>query len=235
MSDLKIQPFKRRKRRRSTKRRSKSDYKTGYPKIKRGLFAKRFGPVSLKYHDQISINPGAGGTPAWHIFSANGMYDPDNSGGGHQPYGFDQYMAQYEHYTVLASKAVITFNNMSNSEGYVVVLRAAAGTTLITDRNTIREAPQNISTMVVGTRDSAKGSGYLQRRANMSQFLSQDVLQEDANAGFDGIATGNPAEQVYWHVGLLSQSATADGSALLMDITIEYIAVFHEPKPVTGS
>lgn len=35
-----------------------------------------------------------------YIYTLNGLYDPDITGGGAQPTGFDEYMAMYNHYRV---------------------------------------------------------------------------------------------------------------------------------------
>lgn len=37
----------------------------------------------------IDLNPGALGSNAPYTFSANGLYDPNITGSGHQPIGFD--------------------------------------------------------------------------------------------------------------------------------------------------
>lgn len=43
-------------------------------------------------------------TGGYKVYRANGMYDPDYSSSGHQPYGFDQLMAVYTSYMVIGSK-----------------------------------------------------------------------------------------------------------------------------------
>ena len=59
--------------------------------------------ATLLYSDQITLNPAAG-TVSKHVFSANGLFDPNITGVGHQPRGFDQYMALYNHYTVIGAR-----------------------------------------------------------------------------------------------------------------------------------
>ena len=48
----------------------------------------------MRYHDRASIDPAAGSfaTDTW---SLNGVFDPYTGLGGHQPYGFDQIMADW--------------------------------------------------------------------------------------------------------------------------------------------
>ena len=42
-------------------------------------------------------------------FVANGAFDPNLTGVGHQPRGFDQFMAGYETFTVTGSKISVNF------------------------------------------------------------------------------------------------------------------------------
>ena len=58
--------------------------------------------VRLKYVEFFSSNTGTA-VPAVKYFSANGCYDPYISGTGHQPRGFDQWTAFYDHYCALRS------------------------------------------------------------------------------------------------------------------------------------
>ncbi len=58
--------------------------------------------TELAYADYFSINPTTG-APATYVFSCNGLYDPNITGTGHQPHGFDQLMQNYKNYQVLSS------------------------------------------------------------------------------------------------------------------------------------
>ena len=63
--------------------------------------------VRLRYVTEITLNASGVGLSA-HYFSANGMFDPDVTGTGHQPLYYDQWMVNYEHYQVLGSKIKVT-------------------------------------------------------------------------------------------------------------------------------
>lgn len=59
--------------------------------------------TTLRYCDRSYLSITTGSTQNW-IWKANGLYDPDTTSTGHQPYGYDQYSALYYHYVVKASK-----------------------------------------------------------------------------------------------------------------------------------
>lgn len=69
--------------------------------------------VKLRYNSIVSIAPGvpAGG----YIFRGNSCFDPDFSGVGKQPLGFDQWANMYNKYRVRASKIVIQLSNTNTT------------------------------------------------------------------------------------------------------------------------
>ncbi len=64
--------------------------------------------VRMRYVDSFTLNPGVAGI-AFHVFRANSIFDPDLTGGGHQPMNHDQLTVAYDHYTVYGSKITATF------------------------------------------------------------------------------------------------------------------------------
>lgn len=81
----------------------------------------------LKYSTDIQLNATAASIDV-HVFSANGLYDPDVTSTGNQPRLFDQYMALYNHYTVVA--AAISVETLASQGGACVFgVTALAGST----------------------------------------------------------------------------------------------------------
>jgi len=62
----------------------------------------------LKYHDYYLLSSSSG--IAYCEYSGNGVYDPDITFSGHQPYYFDRYAGMYKYYTVLGSRLVLNTN-----------------------------------------------------------------------------------------------------------------------------
>lgn len=50
-----------------------------------------------------------------HAYALNGLFDPDITGFGHQPYGYDQLMAIYAAYKVHAVKVELTWTNATQN------------------------------------------------------------------------------------------------------------------------
>lgn len=62
----------------------------------------------LPYCTQVTLNA-APGNYTYHTFLTNSLYDPDLTGAGHQPLGFDQYSPLYKNYYVPKSSIRVKF------------------------------------------------------------------------------------------------------------------------------
>ena len=60
-----------------------------------------------RYCDNINLYQALPGTPEFYLFGANNGYDPDHSGTGHQPMGWDEMAAVYGTYAVVGSKITV--------------------------------------------------------------------------------------------------------------------------------
>lgn len=189
----------------------------------------------FKYATKISIDPGTG-TPAGHVFSANGLYDPDITGAGHQPMGFDQLVGVfYQHYTVLSSLIKVTFfattGAIAAGSGLVTV-EPNSSVSLDTDIYDIIERGKATTRPYNNSSAGAKSVNTITKKCDIGKFLSQDVMQEDANAGN---ASGNPSEQVYWHINAQGITNSTNAEPVNMLVEIWYDAILHEPKDLVGS
>lgn len=70
--------------------------------------------VPLKYDQRIVITSTVGALVT-QIYRGNSCYDPDYTGGGQQPVGFDQWSAFYASYMCYASKITVTAMPVSAS------------------------------------------------------------------------------------------------------------------------
>lgn len=190
---------------------------------------KRQHRTTLRYFGNfISINPGIGGVAAAHVFSANGLYDPDITGTGHQPVGFDELMALYDHYTVIGSKIRVYFqnNDTSNAQFAAVVVRDR--TTVSTDT---REIVENgyISMCHLATFGTGGDKGQSANSVDLSKFLGRSNALSDSQ--LKGSVSANPAEQVYYHVTAFPVGQV-DSTTVTANVVIDYDVIFHE-KTIT--
>lgn len=195
--------------------------------------------ATLRYVDQFSLLAGAG-TTASHVFRANDVYDPDFTAVGHQPMGFDQLMAFYDHFTVIGSKICVQMvddgSSVTNPPFFGICLSddglRVAGAASI---NALLE--QYGTTNVVQTgRVFGPQMGNYQTQRSM-KFSSSNYFQKRNLVGesqYRGSAGASPTETAFYEVFVASASGNDPGICVFL-ATIEYIVVFTERKRVVGS
>lgn len=189
----------------------------------------------LVYCARFQRDPGAG-TAASYFFSCNGLYDPDITGIGHQPMGFDQLMAFYDHYVVTGAKLTLTTMSQSTS------LPAANQVVTIKIRDSVTGPPGDIAVPieqgdctygVIGSANGGSSQLTLQSSVNPAKFLGRRSALSDPN--LKGSAAANPGEECFWQITCAALSSTDDPPPLDFLVKIEYTAHFIEPKNLIQS
>lgn len=188
--------------------------------------------LRFKYAEQISLDPGAG-TAASHTFSANGCYDPNISGTGHQPLGFDQYVGvMYDHYTVLKSRITIKANTTGGTAAtgnmlFGVMLRDTSSSTPVIPDAFIEQGRVKYAN-ISATGQNAKTISYT---ANPLKFLNHEKTDDDVR----GSASGNPPESAYWIVWASATNGTDNAAPLDVMVVIDYWVELSEPRTLGQS
>jgi hypothetical protein len=182
----------------------------------------------LRYYEGVSLT--ASGSVGGYVFSANGLFDPNITGTGHQPMGFDQIMLSYEHYTVTRARINVVAQNTSATGVPQVVVQLAASNTLAT----VSQAIMELGMLAKVHLNASPGYGCTQQikqAVDIGKFGGYDDVMD--NPELKGTVAANPTEQSYFHIYGWEDNAVS--SAVNLDVTIEYEAVFHEPKKLTQS
>lgn len=167
---------------------------------------------TVRYVEAISITLTLGVGNA--RFTANGLYDPNQSGTGHQPMYFDQLMAVYDHYTVLKSKIKIT-------PSYSGTLYFAA----YVDDDT--SGPSNFTSAM----EYDESKGYL-RNGAVSVFppinLSWDAVKKFgpnplANDNLQGTSSANPAEISTYYITVYDPSTPNTSMQCLVEMEFQVV------------
>lgn len=217
--------YKKKGKKRSYGRRKKNSYNMALST--RSPFPRMY-TTKLRYSEHITLDPGVA-TIATHQFSCNGLYDPNVSGGGHQPYGFDQLTPLYDHYTVIGAKIMLQFSpGTSATVPYIFGCYIDDNSSPATNYDTVQEIPEN--NWVVCAIDDTK---TLTKKVSLKKFLGiKNLLSSKECQGTD---SSNPTEQAYFTLWTKAVDTTVNSPAVNVIVTIDYIAVWHEPKELIGS
>lgn len=183
--------------------------------------------MTLRYWtDKFDVTGAAAGIAGSHVFSANGCYDPDITGTGHQPIGFDQYMAIYDHYTVIGAKMkLFCQNQLSSAPQYIGIRLNDAASPSSNPLEIVENGNVELKLLSVAGTSATQNLGTLSLSCNVAKFLGRGQLLSDSQC--KGTASANPAEQVYFQVFAFTNDGST-GGIVKCSAMIEFDVVFHE-------
>lgn len=211
-------------RRRRYTRRTKT--RGAYGKVAKSFPLGRKFKTQLRYAEiDLTLDPGTAGAAAQYVFSANGLYDPNITGTGHQPLGFDQMMAMYDHYVVIGSQIQCVFQNTDGARAQNVSIHLQDNATTSTDYRILLENGNCVYT-TLGPATSGTDTKGLTLKCNPNKFLSRSKPLSDPD--LKGTDSANPTEQCYFVVTAAPQDAY-DTQQVFFQAVIQYTVVFIEP------
>lgn len=224
-------PYRRRARKYSRKYRARKGSRKGksYTTVVRptqGPFAQRT-IATLKYAGDLARTITAGSLDDY-MWALNGLYDPDITGTGHQPYGFDEYMGIYQQYRVISARWRITYPGSSDTLKITHV--ANNKTTAYTSASLIAETKGSFSKMLPyngGSTIVMRGKRYLPKVLGLSpvEYKTEPAVSGDSSA--------NPAV-----VGMLHAMVYNPGSGSVSykaSVEIWFTVEFFDPVQFTQS
>lgn len=189
--------------------------------------------IKFRYAQEFTLAAAAGSTTS-QIMRANSLYDPDYSGTGHQPLGYDQWSVFYDHYVVIGCKIKVTFdasaesgNSLPLSCGLVLDDNASlstASTSALTEANNSKTKHFNSLDRTITSITAAVAPHKFLGR---SKPLSDPELKAAFNA--------NPVEQCYWVIWMTNEDPATAATYVKCYVDMEYTAVLIEPKDITQS
>lgn len=189
--------------------------------------------TTLRYVQTLVLDPGAGGT-AQNLFRCIGAFDPDFTLGGHQPYGFDQWMAIYKTYHVMSAKikvqacaAAVTGTTKSWRFGLTPIDRATAIPSLADD---LMETSGSVFTLL----ETGNGPKSLTlKQDTKTRYGVKDVLD---NEHLSGTVNTNPADETYWILWVGNgNNGVTDPEPVNVLVTIDYDIWFTDVNDVINS
>lgn len=225
--------FKRKKPRRfSRKTQSRSNLITTRIPINPQPLAPKTVIRTLRYSEALVLDPSV--SEAQYFFNANSVYDPDFTGVGHQPAGFDQLMTFYQHFEVLSSKIVW---KIIPPAGVLATdqIFASVSLTDIASLNGQRDAIENgLTAWDIAAAGGGSGSNGVMTLNNT--FVKKSFFGDRTGEVFLGNATQNPAEAAYYGLRISSANGgTTTSNAIRTWVEIEYTVKFNEVRQVTSS
>lgn len=178
-----------------------------------------------------SLGPSLAGVTSSLVYSLNGLYDPDVSGLGQQPTGFDQYMSLYEFYTVTRGTVEVEFLNADESFAALVGANIAPTDGTSPNANTyIRNS--NIKYGLIEKYGTGSSRLKIKFDFDINKLSGQNVLNDDQYAG---TVNANPANQWYLILWGTGQDISNNIGSQYFTLRISYWVEFRHPAVTANS
>lgn len=183
--------------------------------------------AKLVYQEIFSIDPGAS-SPGVYAFRANGMYDPNYTSTGHQPYGFDQLMAAYNHYAVMGSRCIVTIipgGQMGSIPFGLGIKTSDSGAINTTTPIYLMEQPgwdSKIFGNPNATNELSVAANYSTSKFN-GGLSKREIM---AKSSLVGNAAADPTDPAYFLICFFPVITAQDLPSITFHVRIEYQATF---------
>lgn len=216
--------------------------KSGYTRYKtigqtRALRAKWVNPISTKalvrftYADSgfSRTLTAIGGYYAYYVFRGNSLFDPDYTGVGVQPYGYDNLCTSnmYSNYRVTASairayfRPESTYADVRRLHAFILPYNDSAP--VLSDISDTRMMPQSRETVYDGATESTKG-------AKLKHYMSTQKINPvytSADAGNQAAYSANPTNVWFWLIIFYLEEYDDEEVDIYFDVKIKYYSILQ--------
>lgn len=197
------------------------------------IFQTNFRMKSMLYYTEVFNVASALGLLGTQVFSANGAYDPDITGTGHQPLGFDNLMTLYDQYVVRSATIKCKFVGLTASTSRIAIHLNDDSKALSSVSSLVENAQLATDVIATSTTAGFHSIRELELHCDVPKYFRCNWDELKRNPSYQGTASGNPTEQVYFHVSLWGY--TASNATVGCDAVISYDIEFFEPKHIASS
>lgn len=180
----------------------------------------------MKYAETLTTNVGG-----QYVINLNSIYDPERTGGGHQPYGFDYLANLFNRYRVISTSWRI---NMPAGTGANPITWAA----MPSNDNGITwtafsEVAENPRAKYI-TQNPGAGCVYLNGRSYLPALMGRTRTQYMADDKYEATVAANPTENALLYIQSFNSSGVPVG-AVTFNIVLEFVVEWFDVKRLLQS
>lgn len=183
----------------------------------------------LVYAHQGVMTPAGAGQGALYTFRANSIFDPDLTGGGHQPKFHDILQSVYERYAVEACRCEVTIwapgSSSAGQMGAYVTLRPTSTDAVSVTLDNWEDLTENgsINIVPVGARDGGLDVVKIRKTYNAKRMYGTKAINEDDNQALYG---ADPSKTPTFTVGVvpINTADTLGGVRFTVKLTYDVVS-----------
>lgn len=191
-----------------------------------------------RYAETVTHTTGTAGVAgSENIWALTGIYDPNITGTGHQPYGFDQLTPLYARYIVEEVEAEVRFLELGGTQDICCVMMARNSQSYVTTGSNTDTLTENPAIMTKNLSPYGSNRTVVFRRRfkpwDLLGITRQQFLATTSDY-YSGTASSNPAYMPY----LVTNTSSYDGTAGVVcrcQVVLTYHVKWFERKLQTSS
>lgn len=210
--------------------------KTTRRKLPLGGFPKNH-MVRLRYVTECVIQ--CSGLSKSYNFRANGMFDPDYTGVGHQPKAFDQWMLIYNHYNVVGAKINVKLASTHGADNFIWGVTRTPTYDQMDGKllSYCLENRYNKGYRTIGSSYNMSGQRALANSSQSCKYSQKSQFGKNSSQkeNLTGSATTNPTEEQFFEVWIAPVNNVAATQTASFIVSIDYLALLTEPRVLAQS
>lgn len=170
------------------------------------------------------------------LYSLNSVYDPDISGSGTQPVGFDQWSAFYNRYRVDKVQVEVDFANLSTISATDVLVLANNDNASIATQAAFQAATcaPFANDKLLNITGSGQDACRIVRTYDIAKVLGVDKTRHRGNPDYSAVISANPTESCYLHI--VAQDVLFNSNiSLRFKFKITYLTTFFDRNQLAQS
>lgn len=187
--------------------------------------------VRLHYSSTGSFACTAGAVGSY-LFSLNSAYDPDYTGAGHQPLGFDQWAIFYRSYIVEKARVRVELLNYSAFQAVAGVL-LDNNASIPSTGDLVMEQPTCESRMIFAQNPPYTKPTVFTKTVRMSDWFNVTSVHDEVSR-FGAKTTADPTNICYLALWGRELGAT-NTTTIYFKVLLEQTVVFSEPNDLPSS
>jgi len=187
--------------------------------------------TSLSYADQFTMyginSLDTFGTE--QVYRLASLYDPDFTGAGHQPYGYDQITPWYQRYQVNSATIKVTFSDPSKDGMYIAVMVKNLNDPATLVNSTLSQARERPNVWLKPLNNTGEQKQVFTKRLDFAQFmgLTKQQWQNDWS-NTSALVTTNPGYTPYLQIAVCDGTAAATAGNVKVTCEIIFHCTFFE-------
>lgn len=188
--------------------------------------------VKMRYCQQDLLTSTSGALIT-KLFKANSIFDPDQAVGGHQPLGYDQWSAFYNHYVVIGSKINFEVAWSAGTTTPVTVGVYLSDDTSLAGTTALELQEQGKSRNLVLAPSLSNPTRSLNLGYSAKKFFNVNDIKDNLDR-LGAEFSSDPGELAYFAIYMESTDEGSTSSVRVVT-TIDYIVIMSEPKELPQS